>query len=121
MHLDIIWDSSPTETGEHTFHAYLCESNLAEQDWKSLRPYFGWKSEQVIQSTCNVTSRFGGTVPQHDYLKKHLKSRNPVFNTPRRNEPVATLTIFSDQLPFKMTALWQYSLWERMFWHVMLM
>ena len=21
QHLDVIWDSSPTETGEHTFHA----------------------------------------------------------------------------------------------------
>ena len=29
-------------------------------------------------------------------MKKHFKSRNPVFNIPRRNEPVATDTIFSD-------------------------
>ena len=42
-------------------------------------PYFGWQSEQVIKNTYQVTSRFGGTIPQHDYLKKHLKSRNPVF------------------------------------------
>ena len=51
---------------------------------------------EVIQDTYQVTSRFGGTTPQHDYLKKHFKSRNPVFNIPRRNEPVATDTIFSD-------------------------
>ena len=63
---------------------------------KSLRPYFGWQSEQVIKDTYKVTSRFGGTIPQHDYLKKHFKSRNPVFNIPRQNEPVATDTIFSD-------------------------
>ena len=51
---------------------------------------------EVIKDTYQVTSRFGGTIPQHDYLKKHFKSRNPVFNIPRRNEPVATDTIFSD-------------------------
>ena len=29
-------------------------------------------------------------------LKNHFKSRNPVFNILRRNEPVATDTVFSD-------------------------
>ena len=43
-----------------------------------------------------MTSRFGGTVPHHDYLEEHFKSRNSVFNIPRRNEPVATDTVFSD-------------------------
>ena len=95
QHLDVFWGSGPAETGEHTFHAYLRESNPAEQDWKSLRPYFGWQSEQVIQSTYKVTSRFGGNVPHHDYLK-NFKSRNPVFNIPRRNEPVPKDTVFSD-------------------------
>ena len=94
--LNVFWDSNPTESGEHTFHTHLHESNHAEQDWKSLRPYFGWQSEQIIQDTYKVTSRFGGTIPHHDYLRKHFKSRNPVFNIPRRNEPVATDTIFSD-------------------------
>ena len=42
QHLHVFWDSSLAETGEHTFHAYLHESNPAEQDWKSLRSYFGW-------------------------------------------------------------------------------
>ena len=95
-YLDFFWDSGTAETGDDLFHAYLHESNPAEQDWKSLRPYFGWQSEQVIQNTYKVTSRFGGTVPQHDYLKKHFKSRNHVFNIPRRNEPVATDTVSCD-------------------------
>ena len=51
QHLHVFWDSSLAQAGEHTFHAYLHESNPAEQDWKSLRPYFGWQSEQVIQNT----------------------------------------------------------------------
>ena len=29
-------------------------------------------------------------------MKKHVKSRNPALNIPRRHEPVATDTVFSD-------------------------
>ena len=61
--LNAFWDSNSTESGEHTFHTHLHESTYAEQDWKSLRPYFGWQSEKVIQDTYKVTSRFGGTIP----------------------------------------------------------
>ena len=94
--LNIFCDLPSLSSGEPLTHAYMHDSNPAEEDWKSLRPYFGWQSEQVIKKTYQVTSRFGGTIPQHDYLKKHFKSRNPVFNIPRRNEAVATDTIFSD-------------------------
>ena len=94
--LNIFCDLPSLPTGEPITHAHLHDSNPAEEDWKSLRPYFGWQSEQIIKDTYNVTSRLGGTIPQHDYLKKHFKSRNPVFNIPRRNEPVATDTIFGD-------------------------
>ena len=94
--LSIFCDLPSLPPEEPITHAHLHDSNPAEEDWKSLRPYFGWQSEQVIKATYQVTSRFGGTIPQHDYLKKHFKSRNPVFNIPRRNEPVATDTIFSD-------------------------
>ena len=94
--LNIFCDLPSLPPGEPITHAHLHDSNPAEGDWKSLRPYFGWQSEQVIKDTYKVTSRFGGTIPQQDYIKKHFKSRNPVFNIPRRNEPVATDTIFSD-------------------------
>ena len=94
--LNIFCDLPSLPPGEPITHAHLHDSNPAEEDWKTLRPNFGWQSEQVIKKTYKVTSRFGGTIPQHDYLKKHFKSRNPVFNIPRRNEPVATDTIFSD-------------------------
>ena len=94
--LNIFCDLPSPPSGESLTHAYMHDSNPAEEDWKSLRPYFGWQSEQVIKNTYQVTSRFGGTIPQHDYLKKYFKSRIPVFNIPRRNEAVATDTIFSD-------------------------
>ena len=69
--LNIFWDSNST-SGEYTFHTHLHESTHAKQDWKSFRPYFGWQSEDVVQDTYKVTSRFGGTIPHHDYLKKHF-------------------------------------------------
>ena len=94
--LNIFCDLPSPPSGEPLTHAYMHDSNPAEEDWKSLRPYFGWQSEQVIKNTYQVTSRFGGTISQHDYLKKHFKSSNPGFNIPRRNEAVATDTIFSD-------------------------
>ena len=43
-----------------------------------------------------MTSRFGGTLPQHDYVKKLSKSRDPGFSIPMRNGPVAMDTVFSD-------------------------
>ena len=95
--LNIFCDLPSLPPRESITHAHLHDRNSAEEDWKTLRPYFGWQSEQVIKDTYKVTSRFGGTIPQHDNLKKHFKSRNPVFNIPRQNEPVATDTIFSDK------------------------
>ena len=53
--IEYILGPTPTESGEHTLHTQLHESKHAEKDWKSLRPYFGWQSEQVIQDTYKVT------------------------------------------------------------------
>ena len=116
--LNIFCDLPSLPSGELLTHAYLHDSNPAEEDWKSLRPYFGWQSEQVIKNTYKVKSRFGGTIPQHDYLKKHFKSRNPVFNIPRRNEAVATDTSVTHQLSM-MAVLWPNSLLDETLWYVM--
>ena len=45
QHFDVFWDSSPAEIWYHIFHAHLHENNPPEEDWKSLRPYFGWQSD----------------------------------------------------------------------------
>ena len=82
--LNIFWDSNPTASGEHTFHTHVHESNHAEQDWKSLRPYFGWQSKQVIQDTYKVTSRFGGTIPHHEYLEKTFQIKKSCFQYPQK-------------------------------------
>ena len=117
--LNIFCDLPSLPPGEPITHAHLHDSNPAEEDWKTLRPYFGWQSEQVIKDTYKVTSRFGGTIPQHDYLNKHFKSRKPVFNISRRNEPVATDTIFSDTSAINDAVPWPNSLLEETPWYVM--
>ena len=40
----------------------------------------------------------GSLHSQYIPYEKHLKSRNPVLNIPRRHEPVVTDTVFSDTL-----------------------
>ena len=53
-------------------------------------------SPSSIKDTFNVTTRHGTAPHTQDYIKKHFKSRNPVFNIPRHSEAVATDTIFFD-------------------------
>ena len=65
-------------------------------DWNALRPFFAWTSPSSIKDTFNVTTRHGTAPHTQEYIKKHFKFRNPVFNTPRCSEAVATDTIFSD-------------------------
>ena len=91
---NVFWDSGPTQTGEHTFHTHLHQSNPAEEAWSSLRPYFGWqwlsKIPKRLPHGLEILSL------DMNFLKRLFKSRNPVFNILRRNEPVATDTVFSD-------------------------
>ena len=42
------------------------------------------------------STQWGVSLPNTFPMKKHLKSRNPALNTPRRHEAVATDTVFSD-------------------------
>ena len=79
-----------------SYIANLHQGSSQEPDWNALRPFFAWTSPSSIQDTFNVTTRHGSAPHTQDYIKKHFKSRNPVFNIPRRSEAVATDTIFSD-------------------------
>ena len=76
--------------------ADLHHSSPQEPDWNALRQFFAWTSPSRIKDTFNVTTRHGTAPHTQDYIKKHFKSRNSVFNIPRCSEAVATDTIFSD-------------------------
>ena len=66
-----------------------------DPDFEVLRPKFAWLPADVIQKTFDVTTRWATSV-EHLPFRKHFKSRFPAFNVYRRNEPVATDTIYSD-------------------------
>ena len=92
--LNILLDAPPEDYGSYI--ANLHQGSSQEPDWNALRPFFAWTSPSSIQDTFNVTTRHGTAPHTQDYIKKHFKSRNPVFNIPRRSEAVATDTIFCD-------------------------
>ena len=99
--LNTLLDAPPADCGSYTeissfFTANLHPSSPQEPDWNTLRPFFAWTSPSSIKDTFNVTTRHGTAPHTQDYIKKHFKSRSPVFNIPRRSEAVATDTIFSD-------------------------
>ena len=99
--LNILLDAPPGDCGSYTAISSVSTVNLhqsspQELDWNALRPFFAWTSPSSIKDTFNVTTRHGTAPHTQDYIKKHFKSRNPVFNIPRHSEAVATDTIFSD-------------------------
>ena len=99
--LNILLDAPPGDCGSYTAISSVSIVNLHQSspqdpDWNALRPFFAWTSPSSIKDTFNVTTRHGTAPHTQDYIKKHFKSRNPVFNIPRHSEAVATDTIFSD-------------------------
>ena len=101
--LNILLDAPPEDcvsytaiTSVHTTN--LHQSSPQEPDWNALRPFFAWKMDIPIQHQghfqCHHQAWDCST--HQDYIKKHFKSRNPVFYIPRCSEAVATDTIFSD-------------------------
>ena len=99
--LNTILDAPPADCGSYTeissvFTANLHQSSPQEPDWNTLHPFFAWTSPSSIKDTFNVTTRHGTAPHTQDYIRKHFKSHNPVFNIPRCSEAVATDTIFSD-------------------------
>ena len=90
--LSTLDDSSSTLTPCPTFMANQHEA----PDYEKFRPYFGWVNVDTVQKTMEQSTQWGVSLPNTFPMKKHLKSRNPALNIPRRHEVVATDTIFSD-------------------------
>jgi len=64
-------------------------------DYQALCPMFGWLPLDVIQRTFEVTIQYA-RLPMSTLLKKWYKLPFPALNDHRRDEPVATDTIYSD-------------------------
>ena len=64
-------------------------------DYDKYRPYFGWVNTDAIRDTFKNTSQWGASIESYT-MKRHLKSRNPALNVPKRHEVVTTDTVYSD-------------------------
>ena len=101
--LIILDDSSSTltprptlMTNEHAIRTYQHDVSHEVPDYEKFRPYFGWVNVDTVQKTMEQSTQWGVSLPNTFPVKKHLKSRNPTLNIPRRHEAVATDTVFSD-------------------------
>ena len=66
-----------------------------EKDYEKYRPYLLYSPLDVIKKTFENTTQFA-KLPMSDRLKTAYRSPHPANNVHRRNEPVATDTVFSD-------------------------
>ena len=88
--LDILDDTpqiSPTHNllvNKHAFHQ-------TPIDYDKFRPYVGWVNSDIVKQTIDQTTQWGVALDSFQ-MKRHLKSRNPALNVPRRHESVATDT-----------------------------
>ena len=64
-------------------------------DYEELRAFFGSVNSDIVKQVIDQTTQWGVALDSFP-MKRHLKSRNPALNVPRRREPAATVTIFSD-------------------------
>ena len=64
-------------------------------DYEALRSFFLDAPASVVKHTFNATTQFACT-NLGSLMKKHFKSPFPACNVARRNEPVATDTVYSD-------------------------
>ena len=88
---DPTWAPDPSQRGAHD----PCAITTQPIDFEKLRPYFGWVNKHTIEKTFHKTTQWAVASTRFP-MRKHFKSRFPVFNIPRRSEEVATDTIFSD-------------------------
>ncbi|MFA9289559.1 MAG: hypothetical protein ACEQSA_06845, partial [Weeksellaceae bacterium] len=93
--IDDIIDSYHHDHVTDVYGIHTIETKPTKTDFNLIRPYFGWAPAETIRRTFDVTTQYArGRVS--DTLKHHWRSRFPACNVKRRNEAVATDTVFSD-------------------------
>ena len=77
------------------YESHAHEINKWAPDYQALMPMFGWLPADVIKQSFAVTTQYA-CLPMSTLLKKRYKSPFPALNVHRRDEPVATDTIYSN-------------------------
>ena len=78
-------------------HAQQVTPRLTRQlpDFEALRPQLAYQPLDIVRKTFENTTQLA-CLSEGTVLKKHYKSPNPALNVERRNEGIATDTIFAD-------------------------
>ena len=85
------------ECGNYLYRT-VCESKITSPtpiDYKQYAPYFAYMPESIITKTFNNTTQYAKQTVS-TVMKRHFKSPFPALNVHRRNEPVATDTVYSN-------------------------
>ena len=77
------------------YQLYSQEIKSREIDYEKYTSKFAWLPMDIIKKTFDATTQYYRT-PMGTYLKKRYKSPFPACNVQRRDEPVATDTVYSD-------------------------
>ena len=65
-------------------------------DFESLRPYFLMVPAEKVKKTLENTTQYASKIMQGRHFFKTLKSPFPAYNVMRRQEPVATDTVYAE-------------------------
>ena len=98
MNLAILWGEFNTPSSTPLLYPTLLSTNMISHlnplTLRSSGPIFGWFNKHTIEKTFHKTTQWAISYTNFP-MRKHFKSRFPVFNIPRQSEEVATDTIFS--------------------------
>ena len=96
-------------------HACKHNSKSETPDFDRYRPFFGWVNANTIKETFKHTTQQGASINTFP-MNRHLKSRNPALNVPRRHEVLPqTLFILIHQLLIVMSR-WHNFLLGKSLW-----
>ena len=87
---------STFRVNQHVIRSNQYVVNNDTTDNEKFRLYFGWVNVDTVQHTIEQSIQWGVSIPSTLSMKRHLKSRNPALNIPKRHEHVATEAAFSD-------------------------
>ena len=93
--IDDLIDSNQPEVVHDIYEIHAVEASPTLQDYELLKPFFAWAPADTIKRTLSVTTQYARGRVSED-IRQHWKSRFPACNVRRRNEAVATDTVFSD-------------------------
>src|SRR5210317_916269 len=88
-------EDPPNDNGNTVYKNPSSAVKSRERDWERLRRHFAWLPKLVVQKTFDCTTQLA-RIPMSVHLQRHYKSPFPALNVNRRDEPVATDTVYAD-------------------------